>query len=40
LQPTVVGSLVAAGLRCTRLNAVAGLGFAFTSSTLKARSQA
>jgi len=37
LQPTVVGSLAAAGLRCTRLNAIAGLGFAFTSSTLKAR---
>jgi glycosyltransferase involved in cell wall biosynthesis len=37
LQPTVVGSLAAAGLRCRRLNAIAGLGFAFTSSTLKAR---
>jgi glycosyltransferase involved in cell wall biosynthesis len=37
LQPTVVGSLAAAGMRCTRLNAIAGLGFAFTSSTLKAR---
>jgi glycosyltransferase involved in cell wall biosynthesis len=37
LQPTVVGSLAAAGLRCARLNAIAGLGFAFTSSTLKAR---
>jgi glycosyltransferase involved in cell wall biosynthesis len=37
LQPTVVGSLAATGLRCVRLNAIAGLGFAFTSSTLKAR---
>lgn len=37
LQPTIVGSLAAAGLRATRLNALAGLGFAFTSSTLKAR---
>lgn len=37
LQPTIVGSLAATGLRCRRLNALAGLGFAFTSSTLKAR---
>lgn len=37
LQPTIVGSLAAAGLRCVRLNALAGLGFAFTSDTPKAR---
>ncbi len=37
LQPTVVGSLAAAGLSCARLNALAGLGFVFTSATLKAR---
>jgi glycosyltransferase involved in cell wall biosynthesis len=37
LQPTIVGSLAAAGLSPIRLNALAGLGFAFTSSTLKAR---
>lgn len=37
LQPTIVGSLAATGLRCMRLNALAGLGFAFTSATLKAR---
>ena len=37
LQPTIVGSLAAAGLSCVRLNAVAGLGFVFTSATLKAR---
>lgn len=37
LQPTIVGSLAAAGLRCVRLNALAGLGFAFTSDTAKAR---
>lgn len=37
LQPTIVGSLAAAGLPCVRLNALAGLGFAFTSSTPKAR---
>lgn len=37
LQPTIVGSLAAAGLRCKRLNALAGLGFAFTSDTPKAR---
>ena len=29
LQPTVVGSLAAAGLSCARLNALAGLGFYF-----------
>jgi glycosyltransferase involved in cell wall biosynthesis len=37
LQPTIVGSLAATGLPCVRLNALAGLGFAFTSSTAKAR---
>jgi len=37
LQPTIVGSLAAMGLRCRRLNALAGLGFAFTSETPKAR---
>lgn len=37
LQPTIVGSLAATGLRCLRLNALAGLGYAFTSATIKAR---
>ena len=37
LQPTIVGSLAAIGLPCRRLNALAGLGFAFTSDTPKAR---
>lgn len=37
LQPTIVGSLAALGLPCVRLNALAGLGFSFTSSTLKAQ---
>lgn len=37
LQPTIVGSLAAQGLPCVRLNALAGLGFSFTSATLKAR---
>jgi glycosyltransferase involved in cell wall biosynthesis len=37
LQPTIVGSLAASGLRCVRLNALAGLGFTFTSDTMKAR---
>ena len=37
LQPTVVGSLAATGLPFARLNAVAGFGFVFTSTTLKAR---
>lgn len=36
MQPTIVGSLAAAGLPCVRLNALAGLGFVFTSSTPKA----
>lgn len=37
LQPTIVGSLAALGLPCMRLNALAGLGFSFTSATPKAR---
>jgi glycosyltransferase involved in cell wall biosynthesis len=37
LQPTIVGSLAAIGLPCLRLNALAGLGFVFASSTAKAR---
>jgi glycosyltransferase involved in cell wall biosynthesis len=37
LQPTIVGSLAASGLACVRLNALTGLGFAFTSETLRAR---
>ena len=36
LQPTIVGSLAAVGLPFARLNALAGLGFAFTSTTPKA----
>ena len=36
LQPAIVGSLAAIGLPITCLNAVAGLGFAFTSPTKKA----
>lgn len=37
LQPTIVGSLAAVGLPSLRLNALAGLGFTFTSATVKAR---
>jgi glycosyltransferase involved in cell wall biosynthesis len=37
LEPTIIGSLAASRLPIVRLNALAGLGFAFTSSTLKAR---
>jgi glycosyltransferase involved in cell wall biosynthesis len=37
LEPTIIGSLAALRLPIVRLNALAGLGFAFTSSTLKAR---
>ena len=37
VQASIVGSLAATGLPCVRLNALAGLGFAFTSNTLKAR---
>jgi glycosyltransferase involved in cell wall biosynthesis len=36
LEPTVFGSLAAAGLRMPRINALAGLGFAFTSQTRSA----
>lgn len=35
--PTLIGSLAALGLPMVRLNALAGLGFAFTSTTAKAR---
>jgi glycosyltransferase involved in cell wall biosynthesis len=35
--PTLIGSLAALGLPMVRLNALAGLGFAFTSGTAKAR---
>jgi glycosyltransferase involved in cell wall biosynthesis len=35
--PSVVGSLAAAGLGITRLSALAGMGFAFTSNAPKAR---
>jgi glycosyltransferase involved in cell wall biosynthesis len=37
VQPSIVGSLAASGLECPRLNALAGLGFTFTSATLKAQ---
>lgn len=37
LEPTIIGSLAAFRLPIVRLNALAGLGFTFTSSTLKAR---
>jgi glycosyltransferase involved in cell wall biosynthesis len=37
LVPTVVGSVAALGMPMARLNAFAGLGFIFTSDTLKAR---
>ncbi|HWV40177.1 glycosyltransferase family 4 protein [Pseudorhodoplanes sp.] len=37
LQPAVIGSVAAAGLPMKRLNAFAGLGFAFTSRSPKAR---
>jgi len=37
LVPTLIGSLAALGLPVVRLNALAGLGFAFTSETVKAR---
>lgn len=37
LQPSIVGSIAAIGMPFPRLNALAGLGFGFTSSTLKAR---
>jgi glycosyltransferase involved in cell wall biosynthesis len=37
VEPTIIGSLASLGLPITRLNALAGLGFAFTSRTIKAR---
>lgn len=37
LQPSIVGSLAALGLPMARLNALTGLGFAFTSGGAKAR---
>lgn len=37
LAPTIVGSLAGLGMRFPQLNALAGLGFAYTSSDLKAR---
>lgn len=37
LVPTLIGSLAALGLPVIRLNALAGLGYAFTSETTKAR---
>ncbi|MPZ57877.1 MAG: glycosyltransferase [Rhizobiales bacterium] len=37
LQPGIVGSIAALGLPIAVLNATAGVGFAFTSNTLKAR---
>ncbi len=37
LEPTIIGSFAALGLPMVRLNALAGLGFAFTSRMLKAR---
>ena len=37
IVPALIGSLAALGLPIVRLNALAGLGFAFTSSTAKAR---
>lgn len=37
LQPSVIGSLAALGLPPVRLNALAGLGYGFTSRSVKAR---
>lgn len=37
LQPAVIGSLAASGLSMVRVNALAGLGFGFTSRSLKAK---
>jgi glycosyltransferase involved in cell wall biosynthesis len=37
LQPTIVGSLAAEGLPFVRVNALAGLGFSFTSQSVTAR---
>jgi glycosyltransferase involved in cell wall biosynthesis len=38
LQPSLIGSLAASGLPVIRINALAGLGYGFTSDTLKAHS--
>ncbi|MGA8953757.1 MAG: glycosyltransferase, partial [Pseudolabrys sp.] len=40
LQPAIIGSLASVGLEVVCLNALAGLGFVFTSRTLRARSTA
>ena len=40
LEPAIIGSLASTGLNVVRLNALAGLGFVFTSRTLRARSTA
>lgn len=37
LEPTIIGELASIGLPLVRLNALAGLGFVFTSQKLKAR---
>ncbi len=37
LQPSIIGSLAALGMPFPRLNALAGLGFGFTSATLKGK---
>jgi glycosyltransferase involved in cell wall biosynthesis len=37
LQPAIIGSLAAIGLPIIRLNALAGLGYGFTSQSIKAR---
>jgi len=37
LQPALIGSLAAMGLPVVRINALAGLGYGFTSGTLKGR---
>jgi glycosyltransferase involved in cell wall biosynthesis len=37
IWPSIVGSLAAAGVATHRLSALAGMGFAFTSNTIKAR---
>jgi glycosyltransferase involved in cell wall biosynthesis len=37
LEPTIIGSVASLGLPMRTLNAIAGLGFAFTSRTAKAR---
>jgi glycosyltransferase involved in cell wall biosynthesis len=36
LQPSIIGSLAASGSKVARINALAGLGFSFTSRSLKA----